>query len=292
MSVDLKTALTEIVSRGALNDDDVQKLRQIVFADYKIDETEADIFVSIDTKVQNTKKSWDDFISEVLFDFVVFDIDGNRQANNERLKFLISKFTQADGRFYKLSHLKILAKIANSIESGAKDLNLLILNEIQKSIETGIGATKSNSESANTINEVEIEIIRQVLHNIGGENGMTISKSEAEYIQKIKDLVVNGDAAIGFEELYIKAIANHFRAHNFDSPSYPSTYTNSQFFSSLRAGFTGKIRNFWNDAHSDAIIDKEENFDALEQKTFEKLVNSDGMIDAYEAKAIEYLKSA
>ncbi len=292
MVLGLKNCLKQIAAKGSIDENDVFVLRQDIFSDQIIDASEAGLFLEIDANVQKALPVWQTLFSEIMYDFCVYSEDGNRKLNQTNLSFLLSKFVNSDGRIGKLNQVQILSKIAAAIDYGAIDLNLAILKEIEKSVETGIGATKTEGEAPYSINEIEIEIIRQVLHNVGGDNGMVISKAEAEYIQRIKDIIVQGTATLGFEELYVKAIANHYRAHNFDSPNYPSNYTNSQFFDSLRAGLAGNIRNFWDDAHNEETIAKTENFDTIEQKSFENIINSDGKIDDYEAKALNYLKSA
>ncbi len=292
MVLGLKNCLMQIAAKGSIDENDVFVLRQDIFSDQRIDTNEAGLFLEIDENVHKAIPVWESLFSEIMYDFCVYSEDGYRKLSPNNLRFLLSKFVNSDGRIGKLNQIKILSKIAATIDSGAEDLNLAILREIEKTIETGIGATKTES-APNTINNDEIAILRQTLHNIGGDGGMTISKSELEYVQRIKDLIVQKEQADnGFAELYVKAVANHYRAHNFDAQNFGNNYSGREFMESLKAGFAGKIRDYWQDQHSETIIAQKEEFSTLEKATFDNMINSDGQIDEYEKQAIEYLKTA
>lgn len=124
MSEHLTQTLTElknaIIEDGVVDADEVEKLRERIFKDSKIDKQEAELLFQINNAVSGRENDpgWQELFVSVVSNFVLMDLSSPGEIDESEAAWLIGMM-QGDGRIdqIELALLKEISERAQKVDS-------------------------------------------------------------------------------------------------------------------------------------------------------------------------------
>ena len=204
MDADQTTIVDEVATRQKITDQDVLELRKSVFKNGFVDVSEAATLFRLNDAARNASQSWRDFFVEAVVDFLVHQRPPAGYIADEDSAFVLQHVCQ-DGKVKSETELEALVRAVESAGTAPADLVEFVLRQV-KDVVISRGATPQ-------LGEPEITLLRRVLHAGGGDVGLAVSRSEAELLFDVNDLVAGTDAdQEAWHDLFAKAVGNHVMA--------------------------------------------------------------------------------
>ena len=100
----------------------------------------------------------------------------------------------------------------------------------------------------------EVDLLRRILYACGGDGSAAVSRQEAEALFDINDATLHGDNDPSWQDLFVKAIANHLMAlSGYSVPSRQEAMRREAWLSDTEvsvSGFFDRMLSGWRDALS------------------------------------------
>ncbi|MEZ5872322.1 MAG: hypothetical protein R3D32_10805 [Nitratireductor sp.] len=195
-----------------ITDRDVLYFRREVFRDGVVSRAEADAIFAMDNAVAERCDQWRDFYVEALSEYAVNQQEPRGYVSVPNAEWLVERVSH-DGRIDSLSELELLVKVISKAQHSPEMLVRFVLETVARSVIDGEGPlARGRQLTPGVIGEPEVELIRHVLYAFGGEQGLSISRAEADILFDINDRTVEAENHPAWRELFVKAIANHLMA--------------------------------------------------------------------------------
>lgn len=201
-----------LASPGKVTPNDVLHFRREVFGDGVISRQEAEAIFAINIADADRCKEWTEFFVEALTDHIVNQAEPRGYVTVDNAEWLISMVSH-DGHVEAATELELLINILSASRQSPERLVRFVLDEIGRAVLEGRGPLANGRElTPGAIGEPEVELIRQVLFAYGGEEGISISKTEAEFLFLMNDRTNTAKNHSSWREFFVKAIANYLMA--------------------------------------------------------------------------------
>ncbi|MGD8808980.1 MAG: hypothetical protein PVG24_05210 [Gammaproteobacteria bacterium] len=197
-----------IEAKGSINAEDLLVLRQSVFRDGVVDRAEAETIFRLDTNCSEKAAVWYEFYVDSLTDYFVWSAEPPKYVSEENAKFLIDHITH-DGHIDGASELELLVNIVHWSDSVPEDLIVLMLQAVKDSVLTPDQAAYGRGRNAGVVTPADVLMVRRAIYAPGGGGSYTVTRREAEMIFDINNATVAADNDPDWQDLFVKAIANH-----------------------------------------------------------------------------------
>ena len=187
-----------IEAKGSITSDDLLILRQSVFKDGVVDESEAEAIFQLDRNCSEKAAVWSEFYVDSLTDYFVWKSQPPKYVSEDGAKFLIENITK-NGRVDDATELELLVNIVHWADSVPEDLLVLMLQAVKESVLTPDTAAYGRGRNAGVVTEVDVALVRRAIYGTGSGGSITVTRREA----------VAADNDPGWQDLFVKAIANH-----------------------------------------------------------------------------------
>lgn len=213
-----------IEAKGSITSDDLLILRQSVFKDGVVDMTEADAIFSLDRNCSEKAAVWAEFYVDSLTDYFVWKSKPSKYVSEESAKFLIDNITH-DGRIDGTTELELLVNIVHWAVSVPEDLIVLMLQAVKDSVLDPDNALYGHGRKPGVVTEVDVQFVRRAIYAVGSGGSITVTRREADLIFDINNETVAAENDPGWQDLFVKAIANHLM---FPRPA-PATLSEEEY---------------------------------------------------------------
>ena len=197
-----------IEAKGSINADDLLMLRQSVFRDGVVDRQEAETIFRLDTTCSEKAAVWYEFYVDTLTDYFVWSAKPPKYVSAENAKFLIDHITH-DSRLDSASEVELLVNIVHWADQVPEDLIVLMLQAVKDSVLTPDTAAYGHGRNAGVVTPADVLLVRRAIYSPGGDGSYTVTRREAEVIFDINNATVAADNDPDWQDLFVKAIANH-----------------------------------------------------------------------------------
>ena len=195
-----------LVSRGEINDDDVQILRRGIFRDGVVSRIEAEALFEIDERVGKKCEAWTVFFVEAISDFLIHQEAPTGYVSQENAAWLINAIS-GDGLVNTSTEMELLIRIVEKATNAPEELSLFAMKQITQAVIEGEGPLAGNRTlTKGVIGQAEVEMLRRLLYGLSSAGGITISRAEAETLFDLNDQTVEVENHPSWSELFIKAI--------------------------------------------------------------------------------------
>jgi hypothetical protein len=190
---------------------DVLRFRREIFDDGIVSRQEAETVLVLNEMASEKCPEWNEFFIEALTDHVVTQAEPRGYVSEEVADWLISMVTR-DGKVDSASELELLVAVVSKANRVPEKLEGQVLQTVGRAVLEGEGPLAHGKLTPGVIGEPEVEMIRQVLFAFGGNDGISISKSEAEFLFMLNAHTDEKRNHPAWREFYVKAIANYLMA--------------------------------------------------------------------------------
>jgi hypothetical protein len=210
--LELPTKLVSMIERGRISDDDVRYLRQDYFKDSKLCKTEAESLFALDAAVKDKSHQWDEFFIEAMVDHLVNQAEpvGHISEDNaEWLKNCISRNGLVDGPV----RLEMLVKVLEVAKSAPESLLTFAMTQVSEAVLNNQGPLVASRLSEKlVICKSDVELLRRMIFGFGSDNGLAVSKAEAEFLFNLNDQTAEYENDPTWNDLFVRAVGNYLLA--------------------------------------------------------------------------------
>lgn len=208
--------LVAIAKSGKVTAQDVLTMRREAFGnDDKIDRQEAEWLFEIDRFAVEKSREWEMFFAEAMVDHVVHQTSPQGRISDENADWLISCMAQ-EGMVDGAASFEMLVKVLEAATMSPDALVRFALEQVGNAVCNNAGplcddARRTNRER-HVITKSDVEQMRRIMYAFGGDGGMAVTKSEAEFLFNLNDKTHEFDNDPAWSDFFVRAIGNYVMA--------------------------------------------------------------------------------
>jgi len=194
----------QVGENGFVTAGDVQFLRNDVYKDNVIKQTELNSLLSLAERAPEGAPEWYDFFGEVSADYYMreeISHDYITQRTFEDLQIQVTRYSKTVTPVV----LSMLIKIMDRATATPPTMSTFVQDQIKNIIQERPGEP--------VINEGDVTNVRNLLFAIGGDGNVAVTKQEASLLFDLNDITLCSKNHASWSELFIKGITNHLMAH-------------------------------------------------------------------------------
>ncbi|CDX52432.1 conserved hypothetical protein [Mesorhizobium plurifarium] len=198
-----------LTSKNKITAEDVTMLRREVFADGVVSRGEAEALFALDQTARDKCGEWAPFFVEAVTDYIVHQEKPEGYISEQNADWLVRTVSR-DGMVDSRTELELLVHVLEEAKSSPDQLSAYALEQVGHAVIDGKGPMMhGGSLVPGHIAKAEVDLLRRILYAYGGDGNIAISKAEAEVLFKINDRTAAADNDPSWNDLFVKAIANH-----------------------------------------------------------------------------------
>jgi hypothetical protein len=235
-------ALRRMSQAGRISAEDVLTLRRTVFSDGVIQPREAEWLFALNDSCNDNAPEWPALFVEGLVDYTVNQAEPHGYMSPENAQWLVERISR-DGKVKTGTELELLLKALEQSRISPDSLVAFALNQVKGAVIDGSGPVRSGASlEPGRVGKAEVELLRRILYAYGGSGNIAVTRAEAEVLFDINDTTRTADNDPEWDDLFVKAIANHLLAgHGHDIPSREAALTRSQWLDEPSGGVLNSI---------------------------------------------------
>lgn len=198
-----------LTSKNKITAEDVTMLRREVFADGVVTRGEAEALFALDQTARDKCGEWAPFFVEAVTDYIVHQEKPEGYISEQNADWLV-RIVSRDGMVDSRTELELLVHVLEEAKSSPDQLSAYALEQVAHAVIDGKGPMMhGGSLVPGHIAKAEVDLLRRILYAYGGDGNIAISKAEAEVLFRINDRTAAADNDPSWNDLFVKAIANH-----------------------------------------------------------------------------------
>ncbi len=292
---------------GALSAEDVLAIRRSVWPDEVVARAEAEAIFELHRRVREPSLEWSDFFIEAITDSVLNATEPHFYVDDDSAAWLIGRLDRGEKPIGAVE-LELVVRIVEKALNAPAALKAWALAEIERCVLSGEGATRREGDlRPGTVDEAEVNLLRQLVFASGGDGALVVSQDEAEMLWRIKDSTLGAANAPGWQRLFVQAVGNHLMAYSSYRPlERPEAERLEAFMNDRRShvlGFLARLgrpdfgaaaRVFKSEEESaedhDAAVAAAAAVTPTENAWLQANVDRDGQRDEYEEALLRFLE--
>lgn len=198
MTKPLGELAVDILDDGVIDADEVQCLRERIYADKIIDREEADFLFKLNDGASgaNNDSSWKELFVEAITDHVTKDEQTPGIVDADEAAYLIEKI-KADDKVDDVE-LALLVNITATAQKCHESFNVFVLESLKAAVlEDGI------------IDDNEVDMIKKLIYGTGGGAGEGVDRAEADFLFDLNDATSGKNNSPAWKNLFVEAISKH-----------------------------------------------------------------------------------
>lgn len=206
--------------RQAISAEDLRELRQRLWADGMVLPAEAEELLQLNRSVAPSRE-WTDLFVEALCAFMLSQGEPRGYVSDEEANWLIDH-VKREGRIETHAELELIVKLLEHADYAPASLRRFALDELERTVLSGSGATRSGDITPGRVDSAEVALIRRLIFAPAGDGPAKVSRAEAEMLFRLKDATLGADNCPEWKTLFVQGIANHLMAHQAYTPPSPA----------------------------------------------------------------------
>lgn len=205
--------------RKPISAEELQQLRRRLWSDGRVSPDEASQLFERNAATAQTPE-WAAFFVEALCEYVLSQGEPRGYVTVRDADWLMGQVGK-NGRIGTQAELELIVKLLEHAEYAPESLRKFALNEIEQTVLSGSGATRSSAEpTPGRIDDTEAALIRRLIFAPAGDGPAKVSQAEAEMLFRLKDATLGAANSPEWKKLFVQGVANHLVAHqDYSAPS-------------------------------------------------------------------------
>lgn len=243
-----------IRNSGDITPQDVLALRRAVFGDARVWPHEAEALFDLSQMRLTAAPEWQELYLEAMTDYLVNQEEPHGYISEQNAQWLIDMI-ERDAAVWTDTELELLVHVLDKAKSSPPQLVKFALEKVKEAVVSGEGPTRRGMQlKPGSIGAAEVDMLRRILYAFGGSSACAISREEAEALFDINDATLYGENDPSWQDLFVKAVANHLMAiSGYSVPSRQEAIRREEWLSKTDVSVTGffdRMLNGWRDALS------------------------------------------
>ena len=205
----ISDVLARVASTGKVMPEDALAARRAVYGDDgAIASHEIEALFRIDEAVSPSDPAWSALIVEAGADFLVHQQRPSGYIDEANAAWLIDRIGR-DGKVKTATELELLVKVIEVARTSPPGLVQFALRQVQSAVVDGDGPLADGRALApGRVGRAEADLLRRILYAFGGDDGIAVTRAEAEVLFDINDATADADNDPAWLDLFVKAAAN------------------------------------------------------------------------------------
>lgn len=196
---------------GAITARDTLSLRQWVWGDGILSQSDAQALFELNSGAQSKDPEWIAFFTEALCDYVINGTDPKGYISEKDALWVIEG-VDSDGRVESAAELELLVRLSERAVELPNVLKFYTLEQIERNIISGEGPTRDGDSTPNSVTAAEAALLRRLVFASGGIAPLHVSREEADMLFRIKDACLDSENAPEWQKLFVQGVANHLQS--------------------------------------------------------------------------------
>jgi hypothetical protein len=290
---------------GEITATDTLALRNWAWSDGMLSQRDAQALFELNSHAKSKDSEWIAFFTEAVCGYVIDGCEPTGYVTERDAIWLIEEVDK-DGIVESAAELELLVKLAEKAVDIPNVLKFYALEQIEKIIISGEGATREGPALPSTVTAAEATLLRRLIFASASHGPAIVSREEAEALFRIKDACLNNDNAPEWAKLFVQGVANHLqgfsaytpitreRAAQLEGFMRNSTPNIGRFFARMGlldlAGGLAEIFRSPNAIRDyDAEVDEAEEVTKIEKGWLDARIAASAGIDHYEQELLDFL---
>jgi hypothetical protein len=213
MDSSLDLIVANIVANGRVTSEETMQMRRLVYSGPIIHRAAAEKVFAANDAARKSCPQWTDFFVETITTFLVEQTPPHGYVDQGNARWLIDHLGKG-GQLKTRAELLLLVAVLEKAQNVADSLKEFTIAQIEQTVLTGIGATRSGSTARpGQIDDAEVALLRRALFGPASDSATMISEREARMLFRIKDATMAGDNAPEWQTLFVQLVGNYLMAH-------------------------------------------------------------------------------
>lgn len=214
MTYQFRALADQAQADGQITAEEILNLRREGWADGRIEPAEAEALFVLNDLLADRTGEWTDFFVEALSEFVLAAGTPRGFVSEDQAEWLIARLDRS-GQVETMAELELLARVFDRAEHLPERLRAYAITQIEQIVLTGTGPTRDGGQvEAARITPAECRLLKRFVYSFASDSPGGVSRVEAEMLFRLKDATLGADNAPEWDDLFVKAVANHLMAHN------------------------------------------------------------------------------
>ncbi len=201
----------EMLVRGNITAEDVIRLQHDLFAEGISTTTEAELLFRMDADCTEKDESWNGFFVDALAEYYIFNTEPAGQLGKAEAQHLI-RHIMADGKVARETELALAIRVVERARTCPVDVGYLILKAVWDSVMDPEKAAYGRGRRPGVIVAEDVEIIRKAIHATGSDDGIAVSRAEAELLFALERETDDAENDLAWRDLFVQALGAHLLA--------------------------------------------------------------------------------
>jgi hypothetical protein len=196
----------EIMADGRIGAEDVLRLRRAIYGDGGIDREKAAWLFQLNRDRKDRDPAWSEFYVEALTDFFYWREGSDSKLTEEAERMLMDWIGPAD-RIDDGTELRLLLSLIFRTNGSSEKFRGYVLDAVRHSVLHSSQALYGHVERMpGVIDAADVEIVRKLVYGLGGQRGIAISRTEAEFLFELNRATAAARNAPAWRDLFVKAV--------------------------------------------------------------------------------------
>jgi hypothetical protein len=199
----------EIRASGRITADHVLRLRRAIYQNGSIDRAAAEFLFHLNRQSRGDDPAWAEFYVEALTDFFYWR-EGSDSQLTEDAERMLFEWIGPGPAVDDPTELRFLLNLFFRTNGCSERLRAFVLRAVEQSVLYSEQALFGHAgRRAGAIDKADVEVIRRLIYGSGGQNGLAISRTEAEFLFALNRATAGAENDPAWRDLFVKAITMH-----------------------------------------------------------------------------------
>jgi hypothetical protein len=195
----------DIRARGAIRAQDIEHLRQTVFADGLADGVEVDALLALGQACPVKDRAWASLIVDLIGNYLVHRAEPRGYVTAEKAHWLIRRLSPQGAQIGAVE-LELVIAILQAARWAPPSLSVFALDQVRSTIIEGTGPSRTGRRlGPGVVDSVDVTMLRRILCACPGE---AVTTAEAHVLFEIDEATRDTPNAPEWTELFTLAITN------------------------------------------------------------------------------------
>lgn len=204
-------SVNQMIVQGEVTSQDVIRLQHDIFADGIREAAEADLLFRMDSECTVKHESWNAYFVDALAEYYIFNTEPAGELGDDQSQHLI-RHILADGKVAGETELALAIRVIERARTCPVDVGYLVLKAVWDSVMDPAKAAYGGDRRPKAITAEDVDIIRKAIHATGSDDGIAVSRAEAELLFALERETNDAENDIAWRDLFVQAVGGHLLA--------------------------------------------------------------------------------
>jgi hypothetical protein len=196
----------QILNDGRIDAGDVLRLRRGIYQNGEISRDEALFLFHLNRDGRDNDAAWEEFFVEALSDFFYWRNGSDSSLTPDAEQLLLDAIGE-EGPVDDATELRLLLNLTFRTNGASERFRRFVLEAVRHSVLHSEHALYGHARrQQGVIDRADVEVIRRLVYGMGSQNGLAISRIEADFLFELNDATAGRANDPGWRDLFVKAV--------------------------------------------------------------------------------------